>query len=82
MTAAELRKLYKATPFRPFRVHMADARSFEVPHPEFMLLSKSGRVLIVEDVDDAFEILDVPLVTSVEMLPKNGGRSHRPRRKR
>jgi hypothetical protein len=31
-------------------------------------------------MDDSFEIIDVPLITSLETLPKNGSRTRRKRR--
>ena len=81
MTAGQIREFWEATPFRPFRIYMASGRSAEVPHPEFMHLSPNGRRLVVEAADDAFAILDVAQVTSLETLPGNGTRS-RKRRKR
>jgi hypothetical protein len=30
-----------AEPFRPFRIHMASGRTFDVPHPEFAKVGKS-----------------------------------------
>lgn len=67
-------------PFEPFRVRMADGRSIDVPHPDFMHLSPTGRRLIVDRSDDFFEVIDVLLVTSVETLPKNGAKARRRRR--
>ncbi|MBA2432291.1 MAG: hypothetical protein H0V56_09260 [Chthoniobacterales bacterium] len=72
MTGEQIRNLYRATPFEPFRVHMANGRSVDIPHPDFMHLSPTGRRLIVDRDDDNFEIVDVLLVTSVETLPQNG----------
>jgi hypothetical protein len=59
---------------------MADGRSIDVPHPDFMHLSPTGRRLIVDRSDDSFEVIDVFLVTSVETLPKNGAKARRRRR--
>jgi hypothetical protein len=72
--------MYEAVPFRPFRVHMASGKSADVPHPEFMHLSPNGRRLVVEADGDAFEIIDVSLVTSIEALPQNGSRRRRRRK--
>ncbi len=85
MTAKQVREMYEATPFRPFRVHTASGKSADVPHPEFMYLSPNGRRLVIESNDgDAFEIIDVSLITSLEALPNNGSRKrprrHKPRR--
>jgi hypothetical protein len=74
MTGGEIRKLFEATPFLPFRVHIANGKSMDVPHPDFMHLSPTGRRLIVDRPDDTFEIIDVLLVTSLETLSQNGSR--------
>lgn len=58
---------------------MANGRSVDIPHPDFMHLSPTGRRLIVDRSDDSFEVIDVLLVTSVETLPQNG--TARPRRR-
>ena len=79
MDVADIRRVYEATPFEPFRVHMANGKSADIPHPEFMHLFRSGRRLIVEYPDDSWEIIDPSLVTSIEALPQNGSRK-RPRR--
>ncbi len=80
MTPKEIRKLYDSAPFQPFRVHMANGKSVDVPHPDFMHLSPTGRRLIVDQMDDSFEIIDVLLITSLEILPRNGSRTRRKRR--
>jgi hypothetical protein len=79
MTGEQIRRLYQATPFQPFRVHMANRRSVDVPHPDFMHLTPTGRRLIIDREDDSSEIIDVLLITSVETLAKNGRGSRRRR---
>ena len=54
-------------PFRPFRVHMADGRSFPVPHPDFLSMSPTGRTVIIYPEDEEFSILDLLLMTEIEM---------------
>ena len=76
MTIEQIRKLHKAQPFRPFRVHLADGRTFDVPHSEFLYSTPSGRTIIVADSDDSVEIIDLLLVTSLELV---NGRSKRSR---
>jgi len=34
-TANQIREVVRAQPFRPFIIHLADGRTFDVPHPEF-----------------------------------------------
>ena len=81
MTGEQIRNLFQATPFQPFRVHMANGRFVDIPHPDFIHLTQTGRRLIVERLDDSFEVIDVLLVTSVETLPQNGKARRRRRRK-
>jgi hypothetical protein len=69
MTAEQLRNVHGAKPFRPFTVHMGDGRSFRVDHPEFLSRSPSGRTMIVHQPDDSFSVLDMLLVTELEVHP-------------
>lgn len=79
MTIEQLRKVHNANPFRPFTLHLADGRSFLIPHRDFLSHSPVGRTVIVYgEGNDDFNILDVLLVTEVEV--HNG--SSKPRRKR
>lgn len=66
MTAQQLRDVQQAKPFRPFTMHMADGRSFQVPHPEFLLVAPSGRTAVFYDEKDSLNILDVMLMTRIE----------------
>jgi hypothetical protein len=68
MTVEQLRKMHQERPFRPFRVHLADGRSLDVPHPEFLAHSPSGRTVMIARPDDTFDIVDLPLVTSLEAV--------------
>ena len=78
MQTEELQSVYRAQPFRPFVLHLADGRDVRVDHPELMALSPTGRSAVVYGKDGAFEIIDVMLVTSPEVTD---GRA-RPRRRR
>jgi hypothetical protein len=64
---SELQKLYDAEPFRPFFIHMADGRKIPVKHREFMALSPSGRTAYVYQLNDDSDIIDVGLVTALEL---------------
>ena len=41
MSPTDFRKLLHASPFVPFRVHVSDGRTFDVPHPEFVTYTKN-----------------------------------------
>ncbi len=75
MTAQQLRSVYKATPFRPFTLHMADGRSFHIPHPDFLSMSPSGRTAIVFQEDENFSILDLLLLTEIEVAPASASKA-------
>jgi len=51
---------------RPFKVGVADGRTLDIPHPEFAMLSRSGRLLHAAVEGDRVELLDVLLITSLQ----------------
>jgi hypothetical protein len=67
MTAEQLRMMRDANPFRPFTIHLADGRSFSVPHRDFVSQSPAGRTIIVYGSEESFSILDLYLVTELEV---------------
>jgi hypothetical protein len=67
MTIEQLRNMHRATPFQPFTIRLADGRSFFVKHPGYLSHSPSGRTVIVHQDDDSFNILDLLLVTELEV---------------
>jgi hypothetical protein len=66
MTVQQLRAAHRATPFQPFTVHMADGRSFHVPHPDFLSMSPTGRTVIIYQDNDEFNILYLLVMTEIE----------------
>ena len=65
----ELKKSLRAEPFRPLRIHMADGRSFDVPHPEFLAIPPDGRrtAVLFFPGEDGLEILDATMISSVRV---------------
>lgn len=76
MTIEELRRCHQARPFQPFRIHMANDRSVDVDHPEYMAFSRQGRIAYVTTAGDGLESIDLLLVSSLEQITK---KSHRRR---
>jgi len=68
MTADQLKQLLQATPFVPFKVYVtAEEKGYEVPHPDFALLTHGGRVLVVALTDaEAVHLISSPLISRVE----------------
>jgi len=71
MTVQQLDNVHRAKPFRPFTIHMGDGRALLVPHPEYLSRSPSGRTVIVYGNEEDFSILDLLLVTELEIHPPN-----------
>jgi hypothetical protein len=80
MTIEQLRTLHTARPFQPFVIHLADGRGIAVDHPEMLSQSQSGRTIAVARPDDAIEIIDLLLVTSLK--PRGNGKPGRGPRRR
>jgi len=80
MTIDQIRKLHQAQPFQPFRMNLADSRALDVTHPELLAINSSGRTVIVVTGDEnLYEVVDLLLVVSLEVL---NGRAKSARRKR
>jgi hypothetical protein len=76
MNSEQLAQVHQARPFRPFRLKMADGSVYEVSHPEF--LARSGRTLLVAFPNsDGFAVLDLMLVSSIEVGDRPRGRGRR-----
>ncbi len=76
MSVDELKRLLNAVPFRPFTVYLPSDTHFQVPHPDFALLTPNGRTMVVaHQQSDAVDILDVPLITRVKVEAERGAQT-------
>jgi hypothetical protein len=73
ITSAHLMTYVKAEPFRPFRLHMASGKTFEVRHPEMIKVLKT--VLLVfsfnaggTELTDKMESVSLMLIESVSHI--------------
>ena len=69
MTTEQLRSFLNVRPFRPFMIHMADGRTVDVNHPEWVAYA-GGRIALVAKPDETFEVIDLLLVPSLEAKPE------------
>ena len=53
---------------RPFKVRTADGNVYNVPHQDYAAISVNGRDFVVM-TGKAWKILEVRLITSVEVAP-------------
>jgi hypothetical protein len=69
VTIEQLRTTVKAQPFVPFTLRLADGRSYDIEHPDFISSHPQGRTVIVykpgENGD--LEIIDLLLVVGIEV---------------
>jgi hypothetical protein len=72
MTIEKVRAFYDATPFRPFVIHLADGRALKVQSREFMATAPSGRTVTLYQSDDSLNVIDLLLVTDLEIPAANG----------
>ena len=77
MTIEQLRAFYSAQPFRPFVIHLADGREIPVRHREFIMAAPSGRALSVYQPDDTLNVIDLLLVTDLEVKSAPNGTGRR-----
>ena len=67
MTGDQIQEQLRASPFRPFHVHLSDGRSFQVPHREFLWRHPTGRIVFIATGEDAYEVIDVLSITSLSV---------------
>jgi hypothetical protein len=72
MTSEQFQSTLRLQPFRPFMIRMADGRTFDVVHPDFVAQSPSGRSVVVFQPDDSYSVLDLLLMTELQVQSKNG----------
>jgi len=81
MTVEELRSAYKAEPFMPFSICLADGREFHVPSQEYLMVPpEASQTFVVAQPDGTFRVLDLLLVSSLDF--KNGKPPRRTRQQR
>jgi hypothetical protein len=72
MTTEQFRATLHLQPFQPFTIRMADGRSFDVTHPDFVAQSPSGRTVVIVQPDDSYSVLDLLLMSELEVHNSNG----------
>jgi len=69
MMLEQIRTAHRAAPFRPFTLRMADGQTFPVRHPDFLFLGPDRRTVFVANDDGSVNILDVLLMTEIDLAP-------------
>lgn len=67
MRRQKIREILRREPFVPFDIKMSDGRVYEVDHPEFIMQSRDGSVVIFTTEDDRTVFLDSHHITTLEV---------------
>ena len=78
MKISVLRELHEKRPFVPFIITMVDGRKLNVIHNEFLYIFRSGRFAMLTHRDDRFTLIDLVMVTTVDVDPKYQTRRAKP----
>lgn len=73
ITVSGINAYLRAVPFRPFRLHMASGRTFDIKHPEMISIGKTDLRLfsLVNDdskTPDNWELVSLMLIESISFL--------------
>jgi hypothetical protein len=80
MTTEPLFKLHRARPFQPFSIRQGDGQALPVKHPEMLAYAPKSRTAVVYRPDGSFEVIDLLVMTGLDVIaPRNGKRARRAR---
>jgi hypothetical protein len=73
MNAEDLKRLVERQPFRPFRIHLTDGRSFDILHPDFVWVLRHRIEIGISEqpngtIPDRAEFVALLHVVSIEEL--------------
>jgi hypothetical protein len=82
---AGIREVLHRQPFEPFAMRLADGRSLEVKHPDFVALTPRRIVVIADDEVGSWSIIEPILIVSLDSISKpakggNGSHGKKPKR--
>jgi hypothetical protein len=70
-----IRQFNHAVPFVPYEIHMANGERYDVPHPDFILISPRGSFVVVIDAKERPHHLNALLIERASLL--NGQKRRR-----
>lgn len=68
MTKEALQTAIHREPFQAFVLNVADGRSINVPHRDFVSIHPTGRTVVVYGDNEELKILDVMLITGLRLI--------------
>ncbi len=73
MSQKDIRDLIHSSPFKPFRLHLADGKDLRVPHPDFALVTAEYVVVANElpgGIPGNINLVPYEHIARVEMLSR------------
>lgn len=84
MRPGEIRAHLRRRPFRPLRVYISDGSSYDVRHPELMLVTRREVVIALDPGDDEIpersaycDPVHIPSIEPIDAASRRGGRKRR-----
>lgn len=73
MTTADIKKHLQEVPFKAFRLHVTDGRTFDVKHPDFLFVTKNRVIVGLPGgpdslIPDRIEFVSLLHIVSIEEL--------------
>jgi hypothetical protein len=80
---AGVREALRREPFEPFLIRLADGRSVEVKHPEFVALTSRRIIVIADDEAGSWSVIEPLLIVSLDYRSSNapGGNGSRKKKR-
>ena len=78
MNAKDIRDLIRVSPFKPFRLHLADGKSLRVSHPDFVIASPELAVVaneLPQGVPGELNLIPYENIVRVELLPRKAAKA-------
>ena len=69
MTINQYRQALTKRPFQPFRIILADGRSYTIQHPEFAAMDPRGREVTFYEEDGTQHFIEAMLIAEVVVPP-------------
>jgi hypothetical protein len=66
MDAFALRDALRLQPFKPFTMTLVDGRTYEIRHPELVIVSPKGRQAIIVNEDESWSVVEPLLILSLD----------------
>jgi hypothetical protein len=79
---ASIREFNRTVPFVPYEIHTVSGERYEVPHPDFIMVSPRGSFVILFDPHDRKETphhISALLIERASLLNGQGRRRNRKR---